>query len=90
MRWCSCGNLAIDGGLIFTETQENYNYTKISFVMPAYTQKIITIESVSQWRFRNDMFRDWNTKRDEFGLIKDPEYKEKLGIAIAKVKLLES
>lgn len=58
-RTCSCGEISIDGG---------FDYTKISFkkIQPEIHQ--ITISAT-----RQEIFNDWNLRKNKLGLIKSKE-----------------
>lgn len=71
MRWCSCGNSAIDGG------QEDYikvTGCRASFItinVPNVTLKLL--------------YNDWNTHKNKYGLIKaKPPKKEKTNGYVSK------
>ena len=56
-RWCSCGEIAIDGGT---------NYVKISFKKDRPCPFDVVVEAT-----REQLFDDWSKRRDKYGLIKD-------------------
>jgi ribosomal protein L37AE/L43A len=53
-RKCSCGETAIDGG---------FDYTKVSFLRNPPNQIYLKVSQTKE-----DLYRDWNTKADQFGL----------------------
>lgn len=56
MRWCNCGEIAIDGG---------FDYTKISYI--ASSPKRVEIEVNAT---KAELYNDWNNRIDDYGLIK--------------------
>lgn len=75
-RYCTCGNIYIDGG---------FDYCKIGFIYKdKHESKKINIDINN----KGELFNDWNKHQDKYGLIKDPKYtKENLIVAKAKVLL---
>jgi len=57
MRWCECGNVAIDGG---------FEYTKISSGKSSPEPFKLEVKATKQ-----KLYDDWNLCKDEFGLIKE-------------------
>lgn len=55
-RWCSCGDVAIDGG--FDYVKINYHTTR-----PEQHQKYVAAT-------RQELYDDWNKREDKFGSIK--------------------
>ena len=56
MRGCSCGEVAIDGG---------FDYQKVSFRLNPPKRMSLNINVT-----KAELFKDWNEKIDEHGLIK--------------------
>jgi len=56
MRWCNCGDIAIDGG---------FDYAKVSY--RASSPKRVEIEVDAT---KAELYSDWNNRIDNFGLIK--------------------
>lgn len=65
-RPCSCGLCAIDGGFDYTRIafQNREDYVSITIDLPVTKEQL---------------FADWNNRRDEFGIIKDKNTKSKFG-----------
>jgi len=57
-RWCSCKACAIEGG---------FDYTKITADPKQKLPEVIEIEVKTT---KNKLFKDWNGKKEKFGLIK--------------------
>ena len=59
MRFCTCGKTTIDGG---------FDYVKLSF---SSQQKPLEITKLPIKQTKAELFQDWNSKSDKFGLIKN-------------------
>lgn len=57
MRWCSCGSIAIDGGFDYTKVTGSPD--EIEFVQ-------IMVDAN-----KDELYNDWNTKKDNHGLVKE-------------------
>ena len=59
MRYCSCGEIAVDGG---------FNYLRMAFgdVLPKTSRHRIAAT-------KQQLFNDWNTRADQFGIIEPPK-----------------
>jgi hypothetical protein len=55
-HWCSCGEVAVDGG---------FDYIKMSF--KTVKPEIVVREVDAS---REELYQDWNYRRDKFGFIK--------------------
>jgi hypothetical protein len=56
MRWCNCGEVAIDGG---------FDYTKISYITSSPKRVEIEVNAT-----KAELYNDWNNRIDDYGLIK--------------------
>lgn len=56
MRWCSCGNIAVDGG---------FDYTKVSVVKKAPENMYIIVCATAQ-----DLLNDYLSGDNKYGLVK--------------------
>lgn len=59
-HWCSCRNVAIDGG---------FDYMKINFKEPDSYESIQLDLNVT----KTDLYNDWNKSKNKYGLIKNGE-----------------
>ena len=59
MRWCNCGEVAIDGG---------FDYTKISYITSCPKRVEIEVNAT-----KAQLYNDWNNNIDKYGLIKKHE-----------------
>lgn len=59
MRWCSCGTIAIDGG-------NEFSYCKIT----GRAEDMIFQMDFEVPATSAELYDDWNSGRDKFGLIK--------------------
>ena len=55
-HYCSCGEVAIDGGR---------DYTRVAFKDIRPTQIILVIPQSA-----DELYKDWNTKKDKLGIIR--------------------
>jgi len=55
-HWCSCGDIAVDGGL---------DYMRIIYKNEFPKQITKTVNASKE-----ELFRDWNLRLDKFGVIK--------------------
>lgn len=56
MRFCSCGEIAIDGG---------FDYTKVSFKKAIPESVKLEIDAS-----KDELYQDWNKNINKFGLIR--------------------
>ena len=57
MRWCNCGEVAIDGG---------FDYTKISYTTSSSPERVeIEVNAT-----KAELYNDWNNRIDDYVLIK--------------------
>jgi len=61
MRYCSCKSISADGG---------FDYTKISYDTEKLGDKQPTWIDVTVDATKKELYHDWNTGADKFGLIK--------------------
>jgi hypothetical protein len=59
MRWCTCGDVAIDGG---------FDYVRLAF--NGAPPEVFSLE-VKQTK--EQLGKDWSTRKDKYGLIKKKE-----------------
>ena len=55
-RKCTCGAVSIDGGFDYVKTSGNGKFTQMRFINVRATKK--------------ELYKDWNTQKDKFGIIK--------------------
>ena len=61
-RWCSCEKVAIDGGFDYIKvTGDGEDYEMVNNFEIEYVSK-------------EELYDDWNSYRDKYGLIKDDSY----------------
>jgi hypothetical protein len=85
MRWCTCGNLAVDGGP-HPVNEKNPSYSRIMFSTKLYKSVKINIKGLVKKNYHAVLQNDCYTHKDEYGLVHDPKYTEEM-VEIAKVKL---
>ncbi len=56
MRWCNCGEVAIDGG---------FDYAKVSYTTSSPERVEIEVNAT-----KAELYSDWNNRIDDYGLIK--------------------
>ena len=60
LHWCGCGNLGIDGG---------FDYVKISY-NSKYVKMVPAVHEIDVAASKKELYDDWNTGADRFGIIK--------------------
>ena len=61
MRGCSCGQVFVDGG---------FDYTRIVGNTPDFIEMKISVDQTPM-----ELYEDWNSRKDEYGIIKMKEKK---------------
>jgi hypothetical protein len=87
MHWCTCGNIAIDGGPKWVDGPEDQGYFRTTFVTTHYIPAEIDIKTVNPNNYVEIFRTDWEFNENKYGIVHDPKWTKEM-VEIAKLKLM--